>query len=521
MTLPRRLLPGDEPAPLFDSRASRAIEQAALAAASPHALIEAAGLAVARLALALAPQAEHIWVAAGPGNNGGDGLVAARWLHRLGKRVHVTWLGDPQRLPADAAHARTEALTAGLVLHAPSTRPADSAPPPQLVIDALFGLGQTRAPEGAFADTIAALNRCRERGATLLSVDLPTGLCTDTGRRLGKACVQADATLALLTAKPGLFTADGRDAAGSVWLSDLGVSPDEGVPPSARLAGRPDARAALAPRLEAEHASHKGRFGDIWIVGGARGMVGAAQLAARAGLRAGAGRVYLSLLADEAPSALTSDGLELMRRSWADARAMGLAEHATVVCGCGGGDAVRLVLPELLSRARRLVLDADALNAIAADPTLATLLEARGRRGPPTILTPHPLEAARLLDTTSVALQADRCAAARRLADRFGAVVLLKGSGSVIAAPGATPIINPTGSSRLATAGTGDVLAGWIGGSWSGHAGLDLATASRAAVGSAWLHGRAAEVPGGRSGGLPLPAGGLIDAMAGAAALLT
>lgn len=519
MTLLRRLLPGDEAALLFDSRAIRTIERAALAAAPPHALIEAAGLAVARLALALAPRAERIWIAAGPGNNGGDGLVAARWLHRLGRRVHVTWLGDPQRLPADAGHARTEALNAGLTLHPPTHLPADNEPPPELLIDALFGLGQTRAPEGAFADTVDALNRWHERGATLLSVDLPTGLCADTGRRLGEALVRADATLALLTAKPGLFTADGRDATGSVWWCDLGISPGDDVIPSARLVSRADARAALAPRLGAAHDSHKGRFGDTWVVGGAPGMVGAAQLAACASLRAGAGRVYLSLLADEVSVPLTG-APELMQRSWADGRAMGLADHATVVCGCGGGELVRLALPELLSRARRLVLDADALNAVAADPALAALLEARGRRGAPTVLTPHPLEAARLLDTTSAALQADRRTAARQLADRFGAVVLLKGSGSVIAAPGSVPAINPTGNARLATAGTGDVLAGWIGGAWSGHACADLATAARVAAGSAWLHGRAAEDSHGTAGGLPLPAGRLIDAMAAAADLL-
>lgn len=513
MTPLRRLLPGDEPALLYDSRTSRAIEQAALAAAPAHALIEAAGLAVARLALALAPRAERVWVAAGPGNNGGDGLVAARWLHRLGKTVRVTWLGDPQRLPADAGHARAEALNAGLALRPPADMAAGNEPPPELVIDALFGLGQTRAPEGAFADTVDALNRCRERGATLLSVDLPTGLCADTGRRLGEATVRADATLALLTAKPGLFTADGRDAAGNVWWCDLGIAPGDDVAPSARLASRADARAALAPRLGAAHDSHKGRFGDTWIVGGARGMVGAAQLAACASLRAGAGRVYLSLLADEVPSPLTATP-ELMQRSWAEGRAMGLADHATVVCGCGGGDSVRLVLPELLGRARRLVLDADALNAIAADPVLASLLEARGRRGAATVMTPHPLEAARLLDTTPGALQADRCAAARHLADRFGAVVLLKGSGSVVAAPGSVPAINPTGNARLATAGTGDVLAGWIGGAWCGHGAVDLATAACVAAGSAWLHGRAAEDSHGAAGGLPLPASRLIDAMA-------
>ena len=507
MSTLQRLVPGDSPAPLFDSTASRAIESAALASAAPHALMEAAGWAAARLALALAPHAERIWIAAGPGNNGGDGLVAARHLHNLGRKVHVTWQGDLSRLPADAAHAREAALAAGLALHAPSTLPTARQ---DLCVDALLGLGQQRAPEGTMAASIQALNHCKQHGATLLAIDMPTGLCSDTGRRLGDALVQADATLALLTAKPGLFTAEGRDAAGQVWLDLLGPdTADEAA--TARLVGRGDARAALAPRLDAAHASHKGRFGDTWIVGGASGMTGALHLAARASLYAGAGRVYLTALAEPAPPPASP---ELMERTWPAAQAMGLAGHATVVCGCGGGDAVRRVLPEIIGRAKRLVLDADALNAIAADPALATLLEARGSRGAATILTPHPLEAARLLGLGAASVQADRLAAARRLAQRFSAVVLLKGSGTVIAAPGHTTVINPTGNARLATAGTGDVLAGWIGGCWSGHEGEGLDIAATVGAGSAWLHGRAAQDT---DTGLPLPANNLIDAMAQAA----
>lgn len=507
MTTLQRLVPADGPVPLFDSAASRAIESLALASAAPHALMEAAGWAVARLALALAPHAEHVWIAAGPGNNGGDGLVAARHLHRLGRKVHVTWQGDLARLPPDAAHAREAALADGLTLHEPSALPPARQ---DLCVDALLGLGQRRAPQGEMAATIQALNACRQQGAALLAIDMPTGLCADTGRRLGNVLVQANATLALLTAKPGLFTAEGRDAAGQVWLDRLGVDPDTEAP-TARLSGRSDARIALSPRLDAAHASHKGRFGDTWIVGGAPGMTGALHLAARASLCAGAGRVYLTALAEQAPPPTSP---ELMERTWPTAQAMALAEHATVVCGCGGGDAVRRVLPELISRARRLVLDADALNAAASDPSLATLLERRGARGGATILTPHPLEAARLLGVGAAAVQSDRLAAARALAQRFRAVVALKGSGTVIAAPGRTTVINSTGNSRLATAGTGDVLAGWAGGCWSGHEGEGLDLAAEVVAGTVWLHGRAVEDA---DTGLPLPADGLIDAMARAA----
>ena len=514
----RRLLPGDRGALLHDSAASRSIEQAALAHTPAHALMERAGLAVARLALSLAPHAHDIWIACGPGNNGGDGLVAARWLHAIGKKVQVTCLGDPDRRPADAAHAFQLARLAGVPMDTMGAGSGHPGATVDLAIDALLGLGQRRAPDGALARIIHALNRHRHAGALALSIDLPTGLCADTGRALGDACVHADATLALLTVKPGLFTGEGRDAAGEVWWDDLGVQSGPGNATS-RLSSQADAFSALAPRLAALHASHKGRFGDVWVVGGDAGMTGAAHLAARASLRAGAGRVYLSTLADERPSSPSTGSPELMHRSWHDARVAGLADSATVVCGCGGGDAVRGVLPELLSRAPRLVLDADALNRIAADSTLASLLEARGRRGAQTILTPHPLEAARLLGIETGALQTDRLNAARQLAERFGAVVVLKGSGSVIAAPGQLPVINASGNARLATAGTGDVLAGWIGGCWSSHPAEPASAANGSvahlvAVGTAWLHGRAVESS---AAALPLPAGQLIEAMAATA----
>lgn len=506
----RRLLPGDEGVPLHDTAASRAIERLALSGGPPHALIERAGAAVARLALALAPHAREVWVAAGPGNNGGDGLVAARWLKASGKSVHVTWLGRPDRLPADAAHAHREALHAGLTLHPPGVWPAAR---PEVAIDALLGLGQARGPEGPLQAEVDRMNQWRGHGTRVLAVDLPTGLCPDTGRALNQAVVTADATLALLTAKPGLFTSQGRDAAGAIWLDDLGWGCELSSPGAgARLSGRQDALVALAPRLTARHASHKGRFGDTWVVGGASGMSGAALLAARAALKAGAGRVYCSLLDGGGESAASTNS-ELMQRTWAAGHANGLANDATVICGCGGGEAVRAVLPELISRARQLVVDADALNALAADAGLARQVVERARRGAATVLTPHPLEAARLLGVTASEVQADRLSAGSALAERFGAIVVLKGSGSVIAAPGQPPVINPTGNARLATAGTGDVLAGWLGGCWSTQvqAGPANDGAMAAAIGTAWLHGRAAEAV---STGMPLVAGALIGSMA-------
>jgi hydroxyethylthiazole kinase-like uncharacterized protein yjeF len=487
--------PDTGPWPLHDAAASRAAEAEALAATAPQALMQRAGLAVARLALALAPHARRIHVAAGPGNNGGDGLEAAMHLHRAGKDVSVTLLGDPGRLPADAAKALLRAREAGVSIGTTATG-SDA----DLCIDALLGLGTRRPPEGVIAAAIEQLNA---QAVPVLAIDLPSGLHPDSGTALGGLAVRASATLALLTLKPGLFTGAGRDHAGQVWFDALGVA---AAGATASLSGAP------APRVRA-HAQHKGSFGDVAVVGGAPGMTGAAWLAARSALAAGAGRVYCSLLDATAPL-LDAGRPELMGRSawWTGSPAV--LGASTVVCGCGGGTAVREALPPLLAHAARLVLDADALNAIAADTALQSLLGARGERGRPTVLTPHPLEAARLLGVDAATVQADRLLAASRLAQLFGATVVLKGSGSVIAAPGHLCAINPTGNPLLATAGTGDVLAGWIGGRWA--QGGDAFQAAAAAV---WQHGQAADRAAASGDSSPLRADDLIEAMRLAAPL--
>lgn len=485
------VLPARGPWPLHDAAASRAAEATALAHAPPHALMARAGLAVARLALARWPHAGRIHVSCGPGNNGGDGLVAARHLQAAGRAVTVSWLGDAARAPADAAWALAAAREAGLRFV--ETPPAAV----DLVVDALLGLGAARAPEGRIAAAIAELHAL---GAPCLAVDLPSGLHPDTGQPLGPPVVRADATLALLTLKPGLFTGQGRDLAGAVWFDDLGIAAGA---PSAELAGPPTPPAR-------RHAQHKGNFGDLVVVGGAPGMIGAAVLAARAALAAGAGRVYLSALDAAAPAPLALSP-ELMTRPAAWTAPATTLSGLSVVCGCGGGVAVRAALPPLLAHAGRLVLDADALNAIGADPALLPLLAGRARAAQPTVLTPHPLEAARLLGTSTAAVQADRLAAARELAARTGATVVLKGSGSVVAHPSAGLRVNPTGNALLATAGTGDVLAGWIGGLLA--AGLPPERAAAAAV---WRHGLCADraLADGRE--TPLTAARLIEAMAAA-----
>jgi hydroxyethylthiazole kinase-like uncharacterized protein yjeF len=468
----QRIAP-DTVADLFDVATTRRIEQAAAQALPAHALMQRAGLAAARLAMAIAPHARTVWVACGPGNNGGDGFEAAARLRLRGFAPVVTFVGDEGRLPPDARASLQRARDAGVEFapHPPAAH--------DLAIDALLGIGAARPPEGAMAEWLA---RMHAAPAPTLSIDVPSGLDADTGVLRHRGGGPADGSpsprhcLSLLTLKPGLFTAQGRDACGSIWFDDLGCGGAAGAP-AARLAGAP----AVRPR---PHASHKGSYGDVAVIGGAPGMAGAALLAATAALHAGAGRVYAGLL-DPAVAPLAALQPELMLR---DAASLDLS-RTVAVCGCGGGTAVRAVLPRVLATAAALVLDADALNAIATDGHLQAQLKARASRGRPTVMTPHPLEAARLLACTAQEVQADRLRAARELAARFGAVVVLKGSGTVIAEAGAPPVVNLTGNARLATAGTGDVLAGMIGaGLASGRSAFD---AAREAV---WRHGHAADV---------------------------
>ena len=483
----QRVLPACCAWPLHDVTTSRAIEQRARESLPPGTLMRRAGLAVARLAVARWPHARRIWIVAGPGGNGGDGLHAAAHLAAAGRTVAVTLLADAQQLVDDAAEGLVRARQAGVTIG--SGRPDAGV---DLVVDALLGLGAGRAPEGSFAD---AIQRMAATPAPCLAVDLPSGLAADTGAPLGDSVVRADACLALLTLKPGLFTATGRARSGEIWFDDLGVEALPAERPCARLSSPDDMHRAAPLRA---HDTHKGSYGDAVVIGGAAGMLGAARLAAHGALAAGAGRTIVSFLDRSQPAGDTSRPEWL----WADAAwewdARRLAA-STVICGCGGGDAVADALPQVLAHAGALVLDADALNVVAREPGLQTLLSDRASRGQATVLTPHPLEAARLLGQNTAQVQASRLEAAQGLARHFRAVVVLKGSGTVVAAPGTLPVLNSTGNAALASGGTGDVLAGWIGGLWAACRGTpsgplpvwDLAC--RCATAAAWLHGEAAD----------------------------
>ncbi len=501
--------------PLVNALHSRQIEQALAGQLPPHTLMQRAGLAIAKLAIAIAPHAKTIWVVCGPGNNGGDGLEAAMHLHNWAvqngrsnqtQTIVVTWLGDESRCPPDALASLQRARSAGVHF-------AEQAPEHcDLAIDALLGIGGGQKPlSEKMSQHLQHMHAC---AGSILCVDLPSGLDADTGRyaasasdtsigkdnAINKIAPQAIYTpargqkdhvfcLSLLTLKPGLFTAQGKDAAGQVWFDDLGASEEDcTIHASAWVLG-----ADRLKRSQRAHDSHKGSFGDVAIVGGAEGMTGAALLSARASLHAGAGRVLVALL-DGGSMRVDPAQPELMFRTVPAILDIKVLRQTTVVCGCGGGDAVRQVLPAVLSHAPRLVLDADALNAIAQDTSLQTLLQSRAQRkglNTPyfqTILTPHPLEAARLLDCSAAHIQSNRLQAAQQLASRFACTVVLKGSGSIIAAPDEVPCINSTGNAKLATAGTGDVLAGMVAALLA-----QGVTAFQSACAATYLHGRVAD----------------------------
>ena len=454
----------------------RAIEAAASSGLPAGTLMRRAGEAAARYALELLGERRDrpVLVLAGPGNNGGDALEAAANLADSG--VDATVLFQPgQREMSDeaqSAHERARGGTVGFI---------DMLPPEGdwgLVLDGLFGIGLARPIEGDYRDMVEAVNAMR---CPVLALDVPSGLDADTGAiiGLGGVAVRATHTITFLGDKPGLHTLDGRDHVGHVRIEMLGIGAALLPAPVARL-GTAD---LFAQHLAARrHNSHKGSFGDVAVLGGAHGMAGAPVLAARGAVYAGAGRVFVAML-DPGPG-YDSVQPELMFRQ---AEGFDVAGR-TLVVGPGMGDsatAMRL-LARALDSDSPLLLDADAINLLGASPDLLARLAGRAA---PCVVTPHPLEGARLLGSSTGAIQADRLAAAREMALRTRATVILKGTGSVIAGPDGAIAINPTGNAGLATAGSGDVLAGICGAllaqGWP---------AWEAAIGAAWIHGAAADL---------------------------
>jgi len=442
----------------------------------PHgpSLMERAGLAAAEYARELLGEnGRSVLVLAGPGNNGGDAFEVATHLKRWFYRVEVVFAGDEHRLSGDALRALRKWRECGGNTYA--------APPaalrPDLVVDGLFGIGLTRALEGSYAELIAAINRLT---APKLALDIASGINADTGALMGTA-LRATHTITFIALKPGLLTLDGPDCCGRIRVADLGL--DVRAMPECKGATTAAGcvRQALAPR---PHNFHKGNAGSVGVLGGSYGMVGAAVLAGRAALKLGAGKVFLGLLSDHPPD-LDYDQPELMLRTPRELLEAGMISAFAAGPGMGTAKSAEQLLREVLEANVPLVLDADALNLIAASKTLQARLP---KRSAACVLTPHPAEAGRLLGCTTAAVQADRLKAAIELARRYRAVAVLKGNGSIIASPDANWLINTSGNPGMASAGMGDVLTGMIASLLA--QGANPPAAATAAV---WLHGAAAD----------------------------
>jgi NAD(P)H-hydrate epimerase len=451
-------------------------------------LMESAGRAVVEAVLEqLEPGAEVVAVC-GTGNNGGDGFVAARHLHLLGVPVRVALVGDPSSIAKDAAQNLSRARAVGVPIG-----DGDFEPPRRgIVIDAVFGTGISRRVEGAPALALRRMRAARQE-CRIVAVDLPSGLDADTGQPWGDV-TEVDVTVTLGLPKLGLALEPGRSLAGAVRVARIGIQDSApGVEPTAELWTHAAAGAELPARPA---AGHKGSFGHVLVIAGSRGKSGAAALAGEGAGRAGAGLVTIACpvsLADvlamkctEVMTAPVADTPEECLGAVSETPLLLLARERDVVAlgpGIGTAGETQSMVRRLASEIDLpLVLDADGLNAFGAAPAAL-----KGRRAP-SILTPHPGEAARLMGLTAAEVNRDRVGAARALARESGAVVVLKGAATLIASPEGRIVVNATGGPVLGTGGTGDVLTGVI----AGLLAQGLAPRVAAALG-AHLHGFAGD----------------------------
>jgi hydroxyethylthiazole kinase-like uncharacterized protein yjeF len=440
----------------------------------------------------------------GTGNNGGDGFVVARYLHGRGAEVTIALVGDRAKVSGDARTWLEAADKSGVaIVEATEARLHRG----DLVVDALFGTGLSRPVEaGPARDAIA---RMRAHRGPVFAVDVPSGLDADRG--IIGPCVRADHTITFAFAKVGLVGAEALAMVGQLHVHDIGIS--------AKLARARGVRAelleeaALDPLRARDAGGHKGTHGHALVVAGSRGKTGAALLAGSAVLRSGAGLCTVAMPADAA-DIVEGRVPELMIERLGELEPLLAGKRAAAIGpGIAKDDKSRAHIRLLAAAPLSLVLDADALNLVAEQPELLP------RRAAPTVLTPHPGEAARLLGKETAAIQFDRVASARAIAERFGAVCVLKGARTVIAAPDGRLAINPTGNPGLGTGGTGDVLTGCVAAALArlspahdgrGDATADAFTAACAAV---YLHGSAGDRAAAARSQTGLLAGDVIDAL--------
>jgi NAD(P)H-hydrate epimerase len=493
----------------------RAVEQLGIPGAT---LMEHAGRGAAQAALdelaqrRIRPRSARVVVVCGKGGNGGDGFVVARHLARAGLRVRVLLTSPPNELTGDAA-LKYRALRGRAIRPeaCDDDRRLDAAlATADLVVDAMLGTGARRAPAALIAHAIERINAS---GRPVIALDLPSGLPAD-GEAPEWPVIRATLTTTFAGLKRGLVMGPAMAEAGRVQVVSIGIAAAEVESAASAFLLEPDDIAPHFPPRSRD--THKGTYGHLLVVAGSLGKTGAAALAARAAMRGGAGLVTVATAASQQPviaglvlEAMTAALPETGARS-ASTKAQAVVEELAatrdaVALGPGLGleDDTQELARSLVRRLTRpMVVDADALTAVSGRPELAS--QAPDAR----VLTPHPGEMARLLGVHAADVQRDRIAAARELATRCRAHVVLKGATSVIAEPEGPIVLNPTGNPGMASGGTGDVLTGVIGAFLA--RGLSPAVAARAGV---FLHGRAGDLAATRLGEESLVASDVIDAL--------
>jgi len=439
----------DHPDALYAAASARQLDRLATAAlgGDGYVLMQRAGQAAWRTLLQQWPQAQRVVVACGSGNNGGDGYVLARLALQSGRQVRVVRAADGDPRTPLARRACADYLAAGGQVDL-FPAPLDQA---DVLVDALFGIGLECAPRAQSAALIAALDAA---AAPVLALDVPSGVDADRGSVPG-AALRAQCTVQFIVAHAGLYTGAALDHAGQLLLDHLDVDAGhwaDAAPAAATLLHAGHLRAWLPPR---PRDTHKGASGRVLCVGGDHGGGGAVLLCADAALRCGAGLVTVATRAAHV-AGLLARRPEAMARAIDDADAVQPLLDAADVIACGPGLGTgpwgAALYRHALACGRPLVLDADALNLLAADP----------RPVGDAVLTPHPGEAARLLGTDTASVQRDRYAAAAALAVRHRCTVVLKGAGTIVAAPGQAPCVLGAGNPGMATGGMGDLLTGAI-----------------------------------------------------------
>lgn len=439
--------------PVYLTNEIRSIEQSAFALPDPPDLMEKAGREAAETAKDKFNMSatQHVLVLAGTGNNGGDAFVAARYLKNWGHNVTVVCCEDPNRLPADSRKTAQTWLDIGGEMK----RDIPEQDNWNLVIDGLFGIGLQ--PDRPITEPyLNWINQVNAMTCPVLSLDIPSGLSSDEGD-VNDVAIIATLTVTFIGLKPGLLTQFGPQHCGEIVVCDLDLDATAIISPHIWAINQKMTQMLLPPPRPAN--SHKGHFGSVGILGGNDGMTGAPILTGRAALFLGAGRVFLSILSQTAP---TVDMLhpEVMFRS--PAEIFDIDQINCLVAGPGMSidESTYRWMQQMLNSHLPLVLDADALNHIAFHSELARQLKLRKI---PAVLTPHPAEAARLLDIDVTAVQSNRIRAAKAIAMNLECFVVLKGAGSICALPSGRCFINTSGNPGLSSAGTGDVLAGMIG----------------------------------------------------------